>query len=206
MLRTVLQFINKKDRKFFMSFIGYASVSTVDQNLDFQINLLQEAGCVKIFSDLGLSSRKVSRPGWNACLEYLRPEDTLIVWRLDRIAGSIELLFKTTENLEQRSINLRSLSEPAIDTTSAMGKLIFNIFGVLNEFRVDLIRENTMAGLENARKQGRIGGRPVSLTPEKIETARLLQKEGKNYSEIGKILNVHRSTVSNHLKKFAEKQ
>jgi DNA invertase Pin-like site-specific DNA recombinase len=132
-------------------------------------------------------------------LDQLRPGDTVVVWRLDRLGRSLKHLIQLIEDLADRSVGFRSLSE-GMDTTTAGGKLIFSIFGALAEFERSLIRERTMAGLEAARARGRVGGRPPVMTPEKIKVARqLYDAREMTVEEIGKTLGVSRKTVYRHL-------
>ncbi|GAP61381.1 DNA-invertase [Arthrobacter sp. Hiyo1] len=184
-----------------MSTIGYARVSTRDQNPDYQKHALLEAGAERVFIDHGDSSRVRDRPQWLACLEYMRPSDTLLVHRLDRVSGEWHL-FQIISDLGERGINIRSLTEPAIDTTTPMGRAFYGIVAVFAQLRIDTIRENTMAGLAHARSQGRIGGRPTVMTPERIETALLLREDNKNIQQIAKVLGVGRMSVSRALAKF----
>jgi DNA invertase Pin-like site-specific DNA recombinase len=160
--------------------IGYARVSTDDQTLDLQLDALTKAGCDRIFRDT-FSGATVVRPGLSEALDHLRPGDTLVVWRLDRLGRSLRHLIETMTDLEQRGIGFRSLTE-SIDTTTSGGKLIFHIFGALAEFERDLIRERTTAGLLAARARGRTGGRPkvrAFQDPRKLAAARRLYAEGK---------------------------
>jgi hypothetical protein len=138
--------------------IGYARVSTVDQNLALQRDALTEAGCEKIFTEQ-MSGAVADRPALHDALEFARSGDTLIVWKLDRLARSMKQLIETIENLRVRGIGFRSLTE-ALDTTTAQGRLVFHMFGALAEFERSLIRERTQAGLAAARRAGRTGGRP----------------------------------------------
>ena len=136
--------------------IGYARVSTIDQNLALQLDALQKAGCEKIFEDKA-SGGRVDRPGLQEALEYARERDTVLVWRLDRLGRSLKHLIEMVTQLNERGVGFRSLQE-AIDTTTSGGKLIFQIFGALAEFERNLIQERTQAGLEAARARGRKGG------------------------------------------------
>ena len=136
--------------------IGYARVSTQDQNPDLQIDALRESGCEKVFTDKASGAQR-ERPQLREALEYMRDGDILVVWKLDRLARSLKQLIETVEGLEQQGVGFRSLTE-AIDTTSAGGKLIFHIFGSLAEFERSIIRERTKAGLASARAGGRLGG------------------------------------------------
>src|SRR5258708_6124390 len=149
--------------------VGYARVSTGEQNLDLQRDALTKAGCDQIFTD-EMSGAKAERPGLTEAFKFTRTGDTLVVWRLDRLGRSLKDLIGRMEELRQRAIGFKSLHE-SIDTTSPAGKLQFHIFSALAEFERDLIRERTMAGLRAARARGRVGGRKPTMTPEKIKTA-----------------------------------
>src|SRR4051812_14615515 len=152
--------------------LGYARVSTVDQNLALQRDALAEAGCQKIFTEQ-LSGAVTDRPALCEALAFARSGDTLIVWKLDRLARSMKQLIETIEELRQRGIGFRSLTE-ALDTTTAQGRLVFHMFGALAEFERSLIRERTQAGLAAARRLGRTGRRPSKLTEDDIEAAKAL--------------------------------
>jgi len=144
--------------------IGYARVSTVDQNLALQRDALTEAGCAKIFTEQ-MSGAVTDRPALHDALEFARSGDTLIVWKLDRLARSMKQLIETVETLRVRGIGFRSLTE-VLDTTTAQGRLVFHMFGALAEFERSLIRERTQAGHAAARRAGRTGGRPPKLTDD----------------------------------------
>jgi DNA invertase Pin-like site-specific DNA recombinase len=152
--------------------IGYARVSTLDQNLSLQQDALKEAGCEKIFIEQ-MSGAVADRPALREALDYARSGDTLIVWKLDRLARSMKQLIETIEKLRLRNIGFRSLTE-AIDTTTAQGVLVFHMFSALAEFERALIRERTRAGLAAAKRAGRSGGRPPKLTEDDLDIARTL--------------------------------
>lgn len=152
--------------------IGYARISTVDQDLALQLDALGTAGCIRVFKDTA-SGKLDRRPQLDACLDFLREGDTLVVWKLDRLGRSIRHLIDTVTALEERGIGFKSLTE-GFDTTTPGGKLIFHVLGALAEFERNLIVERTKAGLAAARARGRKGGRPRVLTPDKIATARKL--------------------------------
>lgn len=177
------------------SLIGYARVSRRSQNPEAQEAELRAAGAVKVFVDHGESSRVADRPQWLACLEYMREGDTLLVRRLDRLAGTERMALDTINELHERGINIRSLTEPEIDTTTPMGRALFGIVAVFLQLRVDTIRENTQRGLAHARAQGRIGGRPSVMTPEKIDAAVRLRASGQSIADIATVLEVGKSTV-----------
>jgi len=145
--------------------LGYARVSTDDQNLHLQLDALNLAGCEKIFEDR-FSGAKSERPGLQNILDYARSGDTIVVWRLDRFSRSLKDLIDIVTLLGSKEIGLKSLQE-AIDTSSSSGKLIFHLFGALAEFERNLIRERTQAGLKAARARGRHGGRPKALSQDK---------------------------------------
>src|SRR6266704_1041561 len=140
--------------------IGYARVSTNEQNLDLQRDALRKAGVTAkhIFTDK-ITGTKEERPGLTEALSHLREGDTLVVWRLDRLGRSLKHLIETVTALKQQGIAFKSITEN-IDTATATGQLVFHIFGALAEFERNLIRERTIAGLESARARGRLGGRP----------------------------------------------
>ena len=175
--------------------IGYARVSTRSQSVDSQVEKLMAAGVARVFVDVGESSRVRDRPEWKACLDYLRTGDTLVVYRLDRLAGREKMAIETINELGERDINLKSLTEPEIDTTTAMGRALFGIVAVFAQLRVDTIRENTMRGLEYARSQGRVGGRPRVITPQKMEAIKAMRANGDSWRTIGAGLNVSPSTA-----------
>lgn len=137
--------------------VGYARVSTHDQNEDLQVDALTKAGCERIFTDR-ISGAIVDRPGLNDALDYIRPDDTLVVWRLDRLGRSLKDLIEIVGKLDSQGIGFTSLQE-SIDTNTSGGRLVFHIFGALAEFERNLIRERTKAGLAAARARGRVGGR-----------------------------------------------
>ncbi len=178
--------------------IGYERVSTDDQNLALQHDALQTAGCDKIFSDK-MSGVKADRPGLQQALNYVRPEDTLVVWRLDRLGRSLKDLIALVEDLERRQIGFRSLQE-SIDTTTSGGKLIFHVFGALAEFERNLIRERTQAGLQAARARGRTGGRRQKLTPEQIAIGRSLASDpNRTVTSICEHLEISRPTFYRYI-------
>ncbi|MBK8903104.1 MAG: recombinase family protein [Anaerolineaceae bacterium] len=179
--------------------VGYARVSTHEQNLSLQIDELKKSGCTKIFTDK-ISGSKVERPGIQKALDFLREGDSLVVWRLDRLGRSLKHLIEVITLLEERKIGFSSLQE-SIDTTTSGGKLIFHIFGALAEFERNLIRERTKAGLAAARARGRKGGRPRVFDDKKIKLARNLYDSQKHpISEICETLEVSKSTLYNYLK------
>jgi len=186
--------------------VGYARVSTREQNPAQQEAALQEAGAERIFVDHGESSRKVSRPQWDACLDYLRSGDVLLVYRLDRLSGSDAHLISLIHELGERGVDLRSLTEPAIDTTSPMGRALYGIMAVFAQLRVDTIRQNTRDGLAHARAQGRVGGRPTVMTDGKLEQALAMRAESKTIEYIAGVLGVGEATVKRALQKDRDRK
>jgi len=173
--------------------VGYARVSTVEQNLDLQQDAFGAAGCKKVFEDT-LSGAREDRPGLEAALEYLRPGDTLVVWKLDRLGRSLPHLIETVRALEAKGIGFRSLREN-IDTTTSGGKLVFHIFAALAEFERDIIRERTAAGLVAARARGRKGGRPKVMDTRKVAMAQALRSDPNlSVAEICQQLGVSETT------------
>lgn len=141
--------------------IGYARISTGEQNLDLQIDELKKIGCEKIFTDT-VSGSTFDRKGLNQAIDYARSGDTLMIWRLDRLGRSLKELIELVQSLSDQNIGMRSLHEQ-LNTTTATGKLIYHVFGALAEFERNLIIERTQAGLRAARARGRSGGRPKNL-------------------------------------------
>jgi DNA invertase Pin-like site-specific DNA recombinase len=179
--------------------VGYARVSTADQNSDLQKDALEKAGCERIFTDVA-SGAQADRAGLAEALAYLRQGDTLVVWKLDRLGRSLKHLIETVQALVSRGLGLRSLQEQ-IDTTTSGGKLIFHVFGALAEFERDLIRERTRAGLLAARARGRKGGRPRVLDPKQAAmAAALLRDPQMRVSDICDQLKVSKSTLYRYVK------
>lgn len=180
--------------------IGYARVSTLEQNLSLQIDALQQAGCERIFQDQ-VSGSKSARPGLDEVLSHLRSGDTLIVWRLDRLGRSLSHLIELVNELEEKGVGFQSLQE-TIDTTTSGGKLIFHMFGALAEFERNLIRERTQAGLKAARARGRVGGRPKSLDKKKQQWLyRLYDEKKHSIQEICELLGISKSTLYTYLRR-----
>jgi len=182
--------------------IGYARVSTKDQNLDLQIDALEKAGCEKIYREVA-SGGKTERPELNDLLKNIRPKDVLVICKLDRLGRSLKHLVELGNDLAKKEVGLRSLNDP-IDTTTAQGRLIFNIFGSLAEFERDIIKERTQAGLSAARSRGRHGGRPKGLSVQAETTAcaaEALYKEKKlSVQEIADKLGICKSTLYTYLR------
>lgn len=179
-----------------MTRIGYARVSTFDQNLDSQLDELKKAGCTKIFQEKVSSVKK--RPEFEKCLEYLREGDTLVVWKLDRLGRTTKKLLELIDDLKNRGINLQIITL-GVDTSTAAGRLFFTMMAGLAEMERELIRERTNAGLQAARARGRMGGRkPID---EQIMTRAMMMYEAKmTVDDITKTLNISRSTFYKYKK------
>jgi DNA invertase Pin-like site-specific DNA recombinase len=184
--------------------LGYARVSTADQKPELQFDALKAVGCYRVFVDKA-SGVLDERPQLLKVLDQLRPGDSLVVWKLDRLGRSLRHLIDTISELQRRGIGFRSVQE-SIDTSTPGGKLIFHIFGALAEFERDLIRERTVAGLVAARARGRTGGRPPSMTTQKVAVARQMYAS-RDYSvaAIAETLGVSRASIYRHLPKADQK-
>jgi DNA invertase Pin-like site-specific DNA recombinase len=172
--------------------LGYARVSTDDQ-VRLQTDALERAGCKRIFREKA-SGAKADRPELARLLETLREGDMLVVWKLDRLGRSLSHLIELVAELEKQKVGLRSLTDN-IDTTTASGRMFFHIMGALAQFERDLIRERTLAGLTAARAQGRFGGRPKSLSPADLETARAAIVAGEDMQVVARRVGVSRQTL-----------
>jgi DNA invertase Pin-like site-specific DNA recombinase len=179
---------------------GYARVSTGDQDLNLQVRELKATGCKQVFTDR-VSGSKSERPGLNDCLEALKKGDTLVVWRLDRLGRSMQHLVNVVAGLKGRGVGFKSLRDGAIDTTTASGELVFNIFAALAQFERELIRERTIAGLSAARARGKKGGRkPVSPDDPKVRTAKKLHSDKSiSIRDICNTLKISRATLYRYL-------
>ena len=174
--------------------IGYARVSTQDQNPELQMDALEKAGCEKIFVEKRSGAQR-ERPELQAALEYMRPGDTLVVWKLDRLARSLKQLIETVEILDSQEMGFQSLTE-ALDTTTSSGRLVFHIFAALAEFERSIIRDRTLAGLASARERGRVGGRPPALSKEDIVKARAMLRDTEiTIKQVADTLRVSVSTL-----------
>lgn len=174
--------------------IGYARVSTTDQNLELQLAALTEAGCVRIFQEK-ISGVKKDRPELERLLDQLRSKDVVVVWKLDRLARSTHHLLEFVERIRIADASFCSLSEPWADTTSHAGKMIMTVFAGIAEFERDLIRERTSAGRVAAKQRGIRFGRPKKMNEEQKLLAKRLLEENKSVSEIAKTFNVHKATI-----------
>lgn len=177
--------------------IGYARVSTVGQNLNAQIEALEQAGCERIFSDQ-ISGATASRPGLDEALAYAREGDTLVVWKLDRLGRSMKHMIELASNLEKRGINLRSLTD-GIDTTGAAGRFFFHVMAALAAMERDLMLERTQAGLDAARRRGRVGGRRRKMTDRKVKSAKQLLAAGNPPKDVAASLGVSVATLYRHV-------
>ena len=178
-------------------------MSTTDQDASLQIDALTAAGCYRVFVDT-ISGASAQRPELEKLLDQLRPGDTLVVWRLDRLGRSIRHLIDQLQVLAERGVGFRSLQE-TIDTTSPGGRLVFHVFAALAEFERDLIRERTNAGLAAARARGRTGGRPSLLSADQVRAARrMYQQSDMTVAQIGNVLGVSRTTIYRALNRAPE--
>lgn len=173
--------------------IGYARVSTRDQNLGLQLDALKSAGCDRVFDDV-ISGTKSHRPGLDRALDVLREGDTLVVWKLDRLGRSAKDLLEFAGALNSQGIGFVSLTD-AIDTTTASGRFFFNVMASLSQMERDLLVERTQAGLLAAREQGRVGGRKRVMTESKIRSAKNLLREGMAPKDVARDLGVSVPTL-----------
>lgn len=179
--------------------IGYARISTPEQDMELQKDALLKAGCVQLFTDIG-SGTKFDRNGLKSAVSHLREGDTLVVWRLDRLGRSLAHLIQTVKELSDKGIGFKSLQE-SIDTMTSGGKLIFHIFGALAEFEYHLIRERTNAGLEAARARGKHGGRPFQLDEKQKDKLKYyFHKQELTIPEICRLFDITKQTMYKYLK------
>ncbi len=186
-----------------MALIGYARVSTADQNLSLQLDALRSAGCERIFEDR-VSGAKESRPGLDAALAWVRGEDTLAVWRLDRLGRDMKHLIRTVRDLEKAGVGFRSLTE-GIDTTTPGGMLVFHIFGALAQFERDLLRERTRAGLVAMAARGRRGGRRPVMTDARLAQARTFIDQGLTVREAAARIKVGKTALYDALRRASQR-
>ena len=184
--------------------LGYARCSTLDQNLDWQIDALTEEGCDRIFQEKFTGTRK-DRPELLRMMDMLREGDTVIICELTRLSRSVKDLFDLVEQVEKAGANIKSLKEPWLDTTTPQGRLLFTIFSGVSQFERELIRERTMEGLASARARGRMGGRPGK--DKKIVEQALTLYDSKAYSvdEISKTTGISRATLYKYVNLRKEK-
>jgi DNA invertase Pin-like site-specific DNA recombinase len=183
----------EKRTRTLVTLIGYARVSTLDQDPALQLDALAAAGCAKIFEDRA-SGARADRPGLRQAFDYAREGDVLIVWKLDRLGRSLPHLIETVAALEQRGVGFRSLTE-SIDTTTSGGRLIFHLFGALGQFERDLIQERTRAGLAAAAARGRKGGRKPVVNADKLERARNMIAKGLTVREAATRLKIGKTAL-----------
>lgn len=184
--------------------LGYARCSTLDQNLDWQIDALTKEGCARIFQEKFTGTRK-DRPELLRMMDMLREGDTVIICELTRLSRSVKDLFDLVEQVEKAGANIKSLKEPWLDTTTPQGRLLFTIFSGVSQFERELIRERTMEGLASARARGRMGGRPGK--DKKIVEQALTLYDSKAYSvdEISKTTGISRATLYKYVNLRKEK-
>jgi DNA invertase Pin-like site-specific DNA recombinase len=184
--------------------IGYARVSTDEQNLSLQLDALRAAGCETVFQDQGVSGAARVRPGLDQALAALKAGDVLVVWKLDRLGRSLVHLIAVITDLGGRGVGFRSLSE-SIDTETAGGRLVFHMMGALAEFERALIAERTRAGIKATKARGGRIGRRKALTPAQLEHAALLVEQGESVVQVARSLKVGRSTLYEALSNRAHK-
>lgn len=183
--------------------VGYARISTGEQNLNLQVDALKQAGCEAVYQD-EMSGAKAERPGLSEALKFVRSGDTLVVWRLDRLGRSLKDLIEKVAALHAREVDFLSLHE-RIDTTTPAGKLQFHIFSALAEFERDLIRERTVAGLRAARARGKKGGPKFRLSPEDVQmAATLIQDKRHKIQDICKRLGISTATLYRYVSPTGE--
>jgi DNA invertase Pin-like site-specific DNA recombinase len=180
--------------------IGYARVSTEEQNLDLQLDALHAAGCTTIYQDEGIGGTVKERAGLSQALAALGAKDVLVVWKLDRLGRSLGFLCSLLEELGKQQTGFLSLTD-GIDTATSGGKLVFHIMGALAEFERDLIRERTKAGMHAARKRGKHVGRPRSLTLQQVTHAHVLLAAGTSQREVAQLFGVSSNTMGREVKR-----
>ena len=185
-----------------MAVIGYARVSTTDQNPQLQLNALEEAGAARIFTDHGVSGSASCRPHLDACLDHLREGDVLTVWKLDRLGRNTQHVLAVVDELTSRGIGFRSLTE-GLHTDGPMGKAMLTIMAAFAQLERDTMIERTRAGLAAAAANGRKGGRPRKIDDADAAKARQLRGKGITAADIAKMLGVSRATVYRHLSEAA---
>jgi DNA invertase Pin-like site-specific DNA recombinase len=183
-----------------MAKIGYARVSTADQNPQLQLDALDGAGCLKVYTDHARGT-KADRPQWNGCLDDLRTGDTLIIWRIDRLGRNLRDLIDIVTTLQTRSVGVQSLCDGLVDTTTAHGDLVFGMFALMAEYEAALIRERTQVGLAAVRARGRRGGRTPKMTPALIGKAQPMYDSRQfTMAEIAASCSVTPMTIYRHIR------
>jgi DNA invertase Pin-like site-specific DNA recombinase len=180
--------------------IGYARVSTEEQNLNLQRRALEQAGCERIYEDKGVSGALARRPALERAMKAIGSGDVLMVWKLDRLGRSLQHLLQLMGELEGRGAGVRSLTE-AMDTTTPGGTLIFHVMGALAQFERALIVERTRAGMQAARARGRLPGQRPKLGAEQLEHARELIEQGRTVPQVALLFGVARTTLWRALKR-----
>jgi DNA invertase Pin-like site-specific DNA recombinase len=188
----------RKNGHLALAHVGYARVSTIDQDPALQLDALASVGCTKVFEDRA-SGARAERAGLRSALEYVRDGDVLIVWKLDRLGRSLPHLIETVTSLEKRGVGFRSITE-AIDTTTPGGRLVFHLFGALGQFERDLIRERTRAGLLAAAARGRKSGRKPVVSSDKLQRARAIIGKGLSVRDAAVRLRVGKTALYEALK------
>lgn len=181
-----------------MASIGYARVSTADQNMALQLDALRETGVDRVFRDQGVSGSTSARPGLESCLDHLREGDVLVVWKLDRLGRNTQHVLSVVDDLMSRGIGFRSITE-GLHTDGAMGKAMLTIMAAFAQLERDTMIERTRAGLAAAAANGRKGGRPRKVDDAAAAKARNMREKGINASDIAKVLHVSRATVYRYL-------
>lgn len=177
-----------------MTLIGYARCSTTEQNTDDQERRLREAGCAKVFLERGASGKLASRPQWDACLDYLRDGDVLVITKLDRAGRSLQHLIQLANQLRDKGVGFKVLDQP-IDTTTPSGRLFYAIMGAVAEFERELLIERTHEGLRTARLSGKKAGRPPKLTPKQQAHVLEMHAAGKTVVDIADMFSVSRPVI-----------
>jgi DNA invertase Pin-like site-specific DNA recombinase len=185
-----------------LAIIGYARVSTTDQNPQLQLDALREAGAVRVFNDHGVSGSTAARPGLDSCLDHLREGDVLTVWKLDRLGRNTQHVLAVIDELTSRGIGFRSLTE-GLHTDGPMGKAMLTIMAAFAQLERDTMIERTRAGLAAAAVNGRKGGRPRKVDDTAAVKARNLRDKGIAAIDIAKMLGVSRATVYRYLTEAA---
>jgi len=180
-----------------MAIVAYVRVSTHEQNLDLQIDAMEKHGYDVLYQET-VSGAKADRPEFEKCLAYLRPGDTLVVWRLDRFGRTLRKTLDLVEQLEEKKIEFKSLLD-SFDTATASGRMFFHLCAVFAEYERNVMRERTFAGLAAAKAQGRVGGRKPSMDKKKIEKCVELHKKGVRAQDIAKMMKCSKSTVFKYL-------
>lgn len=182
---------------------GYARVSTTDQNSAMQIEALKAYGCTKIFTDDGVSGKLASRPQFDKLLKILKPGDTIVVWKLDRIGRSLVNLIDLMARFNQEGVQFKSLTNGEFDTTTAQGRLIFTFMAALAQYERELINERTSAGIDAAKRRGVKFGRKLALTQQQLQSVNAMLAGGSSPTEAAKAFGVHPTTVYRALSRQA---